>query len=216
MTLDSSVLRQIEPRLAAACGAQSVAITGVQKLSGGAIQENWQLSADVTGGRAPGPLQWVLRKDSAAVVASSRSRTEEAALLRIVCDCGMRAPRPLLVDDGASVGFPFFVMEKLPGLAQGHRLTRDPGLVPDRQALMRDIGAQLALLHAIEPPQAELASLALRRGTRCSRAWPRCAASSTHWAKPSRRWNRHCAGASGMRPQAWHRRWCTATGAPAI
>lgn len=159
MTLDSSVLRQIEPRLAAACGAQSVAITGVQKLSGGAIQENWQLSADVTGGRAPGPLQWVLRKDSAAVVASSRSRTEEAALLRIVCDCGMRAPRPLLVDDGASVGFPFFVMEKLPGLAQGHRLTRDPGLVPDRQALMRDIGAQLALLHAIGPPQAELGFL---------------------------------------------------------
>ena len=159
MTLDSSVLRHIESQLAAAYSAQSVVITGVQKLSGGAIQENWELSADVAGGCAPGLLQWVLRKDSAAVVASSRSRLEQAALLSIVYGCGIRAPRPLLVDDGTSVGFPFFVMEKLPGLAQGHLLTRDEGLVPNRQALMQDMGAQMALLHAIEPPQAELGFL---------------------------------------------------------
>ena len=72
MTLDSSVLRQIEPRLAAACGAQSVAITGVQKLSGGAIQENWQLSADVPRAATRTSSRTCLGRNGSSAALSSR------------------------------------------------------------------------------------------------------------------------------------------------
>lgn len=156
MTLDPSIIDALEPPLAAACGARRVQISETKKLSGGAVQENWLLQARVEGGAQDGNAQWVLRKDSAAVVSSSHSRTQEATLLTTVCNAGVRAPRPLLVDDGSTLGFPFFVMERLQGLAQGHRLTRDASLVPDRTALMEDIGTQLARLHAIKPPQPEL------------------------------------------------------------
>ncbi len=159
MKLDVAFIEILQPLLASACGARRVTVDETSKLSGGAIQENWLLVARVEGGPAQGAAHWVLRKDAAAVVSSSWTRLQEAALLHTACEAGVAAPRPLLVDDGAALGFPFFVMQRLEGLAQGHRLTREQALVPDRAALVRDIGTQLARLHAIVPPQPGLAFL---------------------------------------------------------
>jgi len=50
----------------------------------------------------------------------------------------------------------FFIMERLPGIAPGHRLTREPELVPDPDALAHALGSNLARIHAIRPPRAEL------------------------------------------------------------
>jgi len=72
------------------------------------------------------------------------------------------APEPLfLCRDKRVLNAEFFLMERLPGLAQGHRLTREPALVPDGDALAFTLGANLARIHAIRPPRPELDMLAL-------------------------------------------------------
>jgi aminoglycoside phosphotransferase (APT) family kinase protein len=50
-------------------------------------------------------------------------------------------------------------MERLPGIAPGHRLTREADLVPDRDALARALGANLAKIHAIRVSAAGLDAL---------------------------------------------------------
>ena len=49
--------------LAAATGAAAVAVTGMERLGGGAIQENWGLDVVCRGGRLDGTHALVLRTD---------------------------------------------------------------------------------------------------------------------------------------------------------
>jgi aminoglycoside phosphotransferase (APT) family kinase protein len=142
--------------------ARDVAIVRYEKLPGGAIQDNWSLDADIDGGPWGGSHRWVLRKDAASSVAASRSRAEEFAILRVAHAAGVTAPKPLfLCRDRTVLNAEFFVMERLPGLAQGHRLTREPALVPDGDALAFALGANLARIHAIRPPRSDLDMLAM-------------------------------------------------------
>ena len=150
--LPIATMRALETALARALGADRVSIGESRRLSGGAIQENWMLDARVWHDEAQSKTRWVLRRDAAASVDSSRSRMDEAALLSTVVAVGVQAPAPLLADAGALLGFPFFVMDMLPGTAAAHRLTRDATLVPDRALLMRDLGANLARIHSLRPP----------------------------------------------------------------
>ena len=63
--------------LRAETGAEKLGITGAKLLSGGAIQENWQLDLAVLGGRLDGVEQVVLRTDAASGVDESHGRVEE-------------------------------------------------------------------------------------------------------------------------------------------
>ena len=58
------------------------------------------------------------------------------------------------------IGAPFAVQRLLPGTAQARRIVRDPGLPAHGPALAREIGGQLARIHAIRPPHDGLAFLA--------------------------------------------------------
>lgn len=143
--------------LRTACTAHSVQINDISLLSGGAIQQNWVIHVDVAGGLHAGVHAWVLRTDAPAVVASSLSREREYAILRFAHAQGLGAPRPLfLCEDANVIGRPFFVMEKLPGVAAGHkvvRLTLDPS---ERKALARELAQAAARIHALRPPIAQL------------------------------------------------------------
>ena len=66
-------------------GADKVTCHKAVKLSGGAIQENWRLELQITGGRYEGEQQWVLRTDAPSAVAVSSSRVQEFNLLQVVC-----------------------------------------------------------------------------------------------------------------------------------
>jgi aminoglycoside phosphotransferase (APT) family kinase protein len=44
-------------------------------------------------------------------------------------------------------------MQRISGVAAGHRLVREADLVPDRAKLGEELGANLALLHTVRPPQ---------------------------------------------------------------
>jgi len=143
--------------LARACEGP-VAIERWERLSGGAIQENVALDVSIASGPRAGHHEWVLRTDAPSAVAVSHTRPEEFEILRAAHAAGVRVPEPLLCcRDGG--GPDFFVMRRVPGVTAGHRLSKDDRLVPDRPALARELGTNLARLHAVKPPVASLAFL---------------------------------------------------------
>ena len=65
-----------------ACKADTVRVNAFALLSGGAIQQNWQLDVEIKGGAHAGTHTWVLRTDAAATVQSSSARDHEFAVLK--------------------------------------------------------------------------------------------------------------------------------------
>jgi len=153
-------MRAITGWLARETGARDVHITRLERLPGGAIQENWTLDATIVGGAWAGKHEWVLRTDAPSSVAASLTRSQEFAVLRVAHANGVIAPQPLfLCSDDTVTGRPFFVMERISGIAAGHLLTRDPQVASHAEELAERLGANLARLHAIAPPQPELDSV---------------------------------------------------------
>lgn len=154
--MDEAAQARLRDWLAAAASDPALRLAGCAKLSGGAIQQNWALEVE-TGGARRG---WVLRTDAPAVLAVSHGRAAEFALLRAARDAGVTVPEPLfLCEDPAIIGRPFFVMARVSGIAAGHRVVKDATLGGGREALVRALGAELARIHRIRPPRADLGFL---------------------------------------------------------
>jgi aminoglycoside phosphotransferase (APT) family kinase protein len=150
---------RLELYLCAQAGARRVTVNNQQRLSGGAIQENWLIEVSVEGGAYAGNQRWVLRSDAQSVVQGSLSRAQEFAVLSTVHRAGVKVPRPLwLCEDTSIHGRAFFVMEWVSGITSGHRLTSQSGAQGDLQ-LVTDLGANLARIHGIQPGEASLAFL---------------------------------------------------------
>ncbi|HZN27240.1 MAG TPA: phosphotransferase family protein [Burkholderiales bacterium] len=146
-----------------ASGALDVRLTLFEQMSGGAVQQNWAIDAEVTGGAFAGTNRWVLRMDAPTVVAESLTRAHEFQVLKAVQHGAVLAPEPLwLCENRAVVGSSFFLMKRLPGVATGHKVARDLTLVPDRRHLARELAANLARIHAIQVSPRELPFLNTR------------------------------------------------------
>ncbi|ANI17487.1 aminoglycoside phosphotransferase [Pseudomonas citronellolis] len=158
VALDEPAVRAaLASELASQLGARAIQIHSARRLSGGAIQENWALHADVEGGEHAGPQRWVLRTDSPSSVSVSLGRRQEYAVLSRVVEAGVRAPRPLaLVEHSPTLQRPYFLMQLLAGDAAGHRLTRDPACLPQPRLLLEDLAQSLANLHRLTPQAAAL------------------------------------------------------------
>lgn len=160
------VLAALAEELRTSLSAQALSILGAQRLSGGAVQENWALRLRIDGGEQAGERHWVLRTDAPSAVGASLGRLQEFAVLRRVHQAGVRVPRPVLMaGDSAALGRPYFVMKCLDGIAAGHRLTRGREAVADPDALLEDLAVTLANLHRIEPASGELDFLARPAGS---------------------------------------------------
>jgi len=143
----------LEAWLRVAAGDPGLTITGRARLSGGAIQQNFALDVVHRGA----PASWVLRTDSTATLAVSHGRAQEFALLRAAQAACVTVAEPLfLCADARVIGAPFFVMRRVAGMAAGHRVVKQFGGQPD---LVRAIGAEMARIHTIRPPRADLAFL---------------------------------------------------------
>src|SRR5687768_7320605 len=116
--------------LEGATGARAVRVMAWERLSGGAIQENAGIEVEVRGGPHEGTHRWVVRSDAPSAVAVSHSRAHEFALLAAAHAAGVRVPRPLFLCEEPPLPS-FFVMERAPGTAAGHRLVKDDALVPE-------------------------------------------------------------------------------------
>lgn len=143
--------------LTEALGAGRVEITAMDKLSGGAIQENWRLDANCQGGLHPGKQEWVLRTDAPSSISTSLGRAEEFAILSLAHRAGVLAPAPILLcTDTSVIGTPFCVMTRAKGTAAARQITRDPNLASFGPTLAAELGKTLAKLHRITPPVAEI------------------------------------------------------------
>jgi aminoglycoside phosphotransferase (APT) family kinase protein len=149
-------LGRLRDWLASAASDPALRIVAAKRLSGGAIQQNWALDVET----ASGPQAWVLRTDSAAVLAVSLPRTAEHALLRAAWDAGVTVPAPLFccADPGVT-GAPFFVMRRVAGTALGPRVVKDGTLGGGREKLAQQLGRELGRIHRIRPPRADLGFL---------------------------------------------------------
>jgi len=138
----------------------SLEIIALERLGGGAVQENYALDVHFSGGAMAGRHELVLRTDAPSGVAASRSRVDEFAVHKVAWEAGMKVPEPLWAcGDDSLIGREFYVMRRLPGDARGHRLVRDPELDPVRDTLVERLGEELARLHAVEPPHPALDGL---------------------------------------------------------
>jgi len=160
--LDGERAARLRAWLGERLGCRAVRIVRLAPLAGGAIQDNHALDLEVEGGAWHGALALVLRSDAPATLATSLGRAEEFAVLETARAAGVTVPEPLwLCTDRAVIGRPFYLMRRLPGVAAGHRLVRDPALTEaTRERLVERLGAELARLHAVRPPEPRLAFLA--------------------------------------------------------
>lgn len=123
-----------------------VAITALEMLPGGAIQENWLLDISIDGGKWSGAHKLVLRKDARSQVATSHSRAQEFALLKLAKRADVTVPVPcLLSTDETILGAPFFLMHRVSGISSGRMLVKRPL----NNNLACQLGIQLARIHSI-------------------------------------------------------------------
>lgn len=139
--------------LSVALDRPGLRIASARRLTGGAIQQNWKVNTVDRHGEAA----WLLRTDADVLVSASGSRAGEYALLKTMVKAGVKVAIPRAMCNSREViGRPFFITDFVGGLATAHRLVRDDGLVPDRAALTLELGQNLARLHRVRPPVAEL------------------------------------------------------------
>ncbi len=166
MTLSLERRDALAAWIAAATGAEAVDILQLERLGGGAIQENWALDLACRGGGLDGRHELVLRTDAPSRVPVSWSRAEEYRILEVAHRAGVAVPEPLaLCEDAAVLGKAFYLMRRVPGEARGHKLVREP-LLRDRggDALAARLGAELAKLHRLGPPVPGLGFIAVPEG----------------------------------------------------
>ena len=146
--------------LAAASGACTVEITALMPLRGGALQENWALDVRFSGGVLDGEQRLVVRRSAATGVAASLTRLQEFAVQKAAFAAGVTVAEPLFAsEDPAIWGKPFLIMRRASGIAAPDRITGDRALDPALPGIAERLGHELALIHAIRPPRADLAFL---------------------------------------------------------
>lgn len=162
MELDDAARERLQDFIARVAGAERCTIVELYRLGGGAIQENWFLDADIATGDFAGRLEAVLRTDAASKVAVSHSRAEEFALLKAANAAGVTVPEPLwLCRDRSILEKDFFLMRRAKGDAAGHRLVKDEHIHRNGEALVERLAQELARIHSITPPTADLDFLAV-------------------------------------------------------
>jgi aminoglycoside phosphotransferase (APT) family kinase protein len=152
MNADESTRARLARFIAHASSAERTTVALLERMSGGAVQQNWALDVRNVGGPHAGAQCWVLRIDAPAALAESLARSQEFRVLQAMHAAKVLAPRPLwLCEDALVAGGAFFIMERLPGVAAGYKVARDAQLVPDRGRLARELAANLACIHSVKP-----------------------------------------------------------------
>jgi aminoglycoside phosphotransferase (APT) family kinase protein len=157
---DPAASRPLARFLADAVGAADLKIVSAALLTGGAVQDNWHLTVSVEGGPRAGRHDWVMRTDAASQLGISLDRASEFAVLAAAHAAGVRVAEPIAhTQEPGVIGRPFMVQAKLSGSANARRLVRDPKLSECGPSLARDLGRELARIHAISAPRPDLAML---------------------------------------------------------
>jgi aminoglycoside phosphotransferase (APT) family kinase protein len=127
--------------------AQEVAIEGLRQLTAGASRETWAFDAVAEDGQV-WPL--ILRRDPPGTAPHAMS--VEARAIEAAARAGVPEPRIVAYgDDGATLGAPFIIMERVAGETLPRSILRDPAYAGMRPALAEQCGEALARIHSISP-----------------------------------------------------------------
>ena len=145
--------------LTKAAQANSIYIKNIERMKGGAIQENWLVQLVAEGGPYSGAWDAVVRTDAPSPILFSHSRADEFSILKTVHQAGLTVPEPLwLCSDVSILGKPFYFMRRVIGNADPHAIVR--GEVSSHlDRLVIQLAQQLAQLHQIQLPQPNLSFL---------------------------------------------------------
>jgi aminoglycoside phosphotransferase (APT) family kinase protein len=150
----------LEKWVATTLDAQQVEIARAERLSGGAVQQNWRIDALVDGGEHDGAQRWVLRTDAEASLIVSLDRTAEFGVVSAAHAGGVKVAAPIArCEDRDVIGSQFVLQAYVIGEAQGHRLTRDPAVDDWGPTVARELGQELAKIHRIRPENSDLGFL---------------------------------------------------------
>ncbi|HWX23640.1 MAG TPA: phosphotransferase, partial [Vicinamibacteria bacterium] len=152
-------MESLEPFLKSETGA-AVRVGRAWRMAGGASRDCWGVDLEIESGPEKGRHELVLRRDlGGAIHSESLSRGEEFRVLRAAHSRGVSAPYPRwLCEDPAVLGGPFFLMDRLSGVALGGRVVRASEFFEARTMLPSQMGRELAAIHSI-PLVPEIASL---------------------------------------------------------
>lgn len=150
--------------IAQASGApeDSVRVTGLARLAGGASRELWSLDAEWDASAPGGPrrLELVLRRDPPGRTGDFSDRLLEFELLRCAEVGGVPVPRVHWASaDPGVLDTPFFLMDRLSGETIPRRLLRDEAYAAAREGMVTELGAILARIHAVDFEQPSLRGL---------------------------------------------------------
>lgn len=136
--------------IAAQLGLDTVTVTGLRPLAGGASRDIWAF--ELTHPDAAGTVtrRLVLRRDPRGAGVGTAG-SNEFRLLRAAHAHGVPVPRPYLYcDDPAVLDSPFFVMDHVEGETIPRKVLRDPEFAAARAAMTAQFGHILAAIHAID------------------------------------------------------------------
>jgi aminoglycoside phosphotransferase (APT) family kinase protein len=140
----------LERFLAGVFGREGCRLVRLRPLVGGTVHDNWEIEID--GAPAEIPSRLVLRTGRVVGVEESLPATQEYAVLCAAAKAGVRVPQPVAVcADPSLIGKPFFLMAFVEGESQPWKLQRMPEVMAAGDAILEEIGAELARLQTITP-----------------------------------------------------------------
>ncbi len=130
----------------------SVTVASIEKLAGGACQDNYVLVLRFAARDLAGERKLVLRSDANTSLPGSLDRAQEYAVIRAAVAAGVRTPEARwpaldLVRPGAHAYF----LDWVDGEAIGRRVVAGPKLAAARERLPVECARELARIHAITP-----------------------------------------------------------------
>ncbi len=142
---------RIEAHLSQATGGAS-RVSSIERLAGGACQDNYVLVVRFAAGELEGERKLVLRSDANTSLPGSLNRSREFAVIRAAVAAGVRTPdarwlAPDLLRPGAYAYF----LDWVDGEALGRRVVGAPKLEVARGRLAGDCARELARIHSITP-----------------------------------------------------------------
>lgn len=151
---------KFKPNLVALCDwlvangvARHARVLGTRFLRGGALQQHHCLDIVIEGGRWHGRQRWVLRHRGETRIPWGITRRCEYAAMRACRAAGVACPVPIVAaDDPAVIGRDFLIMTCHEGIGDPIRLIEAAARAGTGEALVRDLGRELARIHACPPP----------------------------------------------------------------
>jgi len=147
-------VREMEQRLATfiarQVGVETVSVSGLRRLAGGASREIWSVDVRYRQDGSEVALPLVLRRDPSAAAVGAMRR-DEFELLRAAATEGVPVPKVYwLGDDPATLGAPFFLMDRIEGETIARRLLRDDAYAEARRLMTAQLGRIAAAIHRID------------------------------------------------------------------